>query len=496
MYKNLNYYMILIILSQLFNIIIAYGQKFIPEPRLGVVSVLIEDRIYYIGGDDPSKTHSEANPENDIFYLDLNIKENFLTWVDLKVKFPIISGHAADVGGINQDSIFIIGGNHYDEKNTNYFYRFDTKTNELSVPVIQGKAPPTRVARNSVSYEGKMYLFGGRAYTPVGSALIYVNQLDIFDTVNLIWQVGSIVNSPGTLSGYTATLVNGIIYYIGGRSQQYAFSPMTEIYQYDIVADKWSLKKATTADTNAIPGPRAAHSAVLFDGKIYVYGGLYFNADTPYDVPAKETFVMLDTVTLVWSVPPYNSTNAPKLAYHSASLKGALLIFAFGIQTDLPQAENKNNNSTYYFYLNKPIIDWSSEPLSGTKQLSPSSTISIVTKTPDTPTETALPSSQYTMGKMVIVGTSVASVLVVLTIIVACSLIYKRIKSNQKIKRESNNPDGQGAFNGVEIPPDGNKHSYLQQYPPVYPPVYQQFAPQQLQPHSITGMPSPPIQQH
>ncbi|CAB4495217.1 unnamed protein product [Rhizophagus irregularis] len=493
LYRNLNHYMILIILNQLFNIIIVYGQKFIPEPKIGVEAVLIEDKIYYIGGANPSKTRSEENPESDIFYLDVNPDDikSFLTWVDLKVKLPYTNGHTADVGGINQDSIFIIGGIHYDETNTNYLYRFDTKTYELSVPVIQGKALPTRIARNSVSYKGKIYLFGGRAYTPVGSPLIYVNQFDIFDTVNLIWQVGSMVDSPGTLSGYTATLVNGIIYYIGGRTQQYVYSPMTEIHQYDIVADKWSLKKTTTADINAIPGPRVGHSAVLFDGKIYVNGGTYFNADTSYDLPAKESFVMLDIMTLVWSVPAYNSTGAPKLAYHTASLKGALLILAFGLRMDLPPTTDQINNSTYYFFLSQPIIGWDATPLSGAST-SPTSTISIVTKS-DTPTETVIPSSQNTMSKTVIVGVSVGSVLVVLSIFVVCSLTYKHIKRNQtKIKRESNHPDNQGVE--IQIPPDGDKHSsaYLQQYPPVY----QQFAPQQLQQQFVTGMPSPPIQQH
>ncbi|RGB23702.1 hypothetical protein C1646_806030 [Rhizophagus diaphanus] len=479
-----------------------YGQKFIPEPKTGAEAVLIEDKIYYIGGENPSKPRSEENPKSDIFYLNLNsdIKENFLTWVDLKVKLPYTIGHTADVGGINQDSIFIIGGMHYDETNANYLYRFDTKTYELIVPVIQGKALPTRLARSSVSYKGKIYLFGGRAYTPADSALIYVNQFDIFDTVNLIWQVGSIVDSPGPLSGYTATLVNGIIYYIGGRSQQYVFSPMTEackikfinkIYQYDIVADKWSLKKTITADNNAIPGPRVAHSAVLFDGKIYVYGGTYFNADTPYEVPAKETFVMLDTITLVWSVPAYNSTGAPKLAYHTASLKGTVLILAFGLQMDLPPTTDQINNSTYYFYLSDPIIGWDAIPLSEAST-PPTSTISIVTKS-DSPTETVMPSSQNTMSKTVIVGVSVGSVLVVLSIFVVCSLTCRHIKRNQtKIKRESNHTDSQGVE--IQIPPDGDKHSsaYLQQYPPVY----QQFAPQQLQQQFVTGMPSPPIQQH
>ncbi|GBC04956.1 hypothetical protein RclHR1_05970013 [Rhizophagus clarus] len=495
LHRNLKHYLILIILIQSFSVIV-YGQNFIPEPRVGITSVFVDNKIYYMGGANPTKAPSEQDPESDIFYLNVNPddKENFLSWVDLKVKLTQLNGHAANVGGINQDSIFVIGGVHLDGKdNINYLFKFDTKTLELSTPLIQGKAPPTRVSQKAVSYEGKIYLYGGRTYTPPGSALIYVDQFDILDTINLNWQVGSMVNSPGALSGYTATLFNGVIYYIGGRSGLNTFSPMTNIYQYDIVGDKWTLKKATIADIDAVPGSRGAHTAILFDDKIYVYGGSYFNADTAYEIPAKETFIMLDPVTLVWSIPPYNSTNVPKLAYHTASIKGALMILVFGLHKDLPDTADQSNNSTYYFYLSQQIIGWDSEPL-GVNPTKP--TTSVVTKPPDTPTETATPSPQNTLSKTVIVGVSVGSVLVVLTIFVACSLAYKRIKRNQtKALRESSYPDAQGAFNGVDlqISPDGDKHSstYLQQYPPVY----QQFAPQQPQ-HLVTRMSSPPIQQN
>lgn len=48
-------------------------------------------------------------------------------------------------------------------------------------------------------------------------------------------------------------------------------------------------------------------------------------------MPAKETFIMLDTVTLVWSIPPLNDTNVPKLTSHTATLiKGSLMIVNFG----------------------------------------------------------------------------------------------------------------------------------------------------------------------
>ncbi|GES78856.1 hypothetical protein GLOIN_2v1878605 [Rhizophagus clarus] len=441
-----------------------YGQKFIPEPHVFHAAVLIDYKIYFIGGNDPNKTDSEQNPEGEIFYfnIDPNDNENLFSWVNIQsqgVKLPHTFSHAADIGGVNQDSIFIIGGAHLDEKDTNYLYRFDTKTNELSVPVIQGMAPPTRMGMKTINYEGKIYTFGGRTFNTDPSKSIYFNQLDILDTINLNWQVGNIVNSPGPLTGYTATLVNGIIYYIGGRSSEYVFPPMTDIFQYDIVGDKWSLKKATTADADTMPGSRTGHSAVLYNGKIYVYGGSYYTSETAFDMPAKETFAMLDVVTLVWSIPPLNGTDIPALAYHTASLKGPAMFISFGAHMESPDTLYQGSNSTYVFFLSEPIIGWGSILLSGTTSQKTSTVMPPSTDTPSSESVSASP--QNTMSKSVIVGISVGSVLVVLIIFVVFSIAYKRIKRNQSnIKREFSHPDGQS-----QIPPDDDKHPsmYLQQ---------------------------------
>ena len=66
---------------------------------------------------------------------------------------------------------------------------------------------------NSVSYKGKIYVFSGTA-----AGTIY-NGFDILDTINLSWGVGTLEGAPVPRYGYTATLVNGVIYYIGGFQQ-------------------------------------------------------------------------------------------------------------------------------------------------------------------------------------------------------------------------------------------------------------------------------------
>src|SRR4051795_11566652 len=170
---NLNLFIILIILVNK----VVYGQNFnfIPGPRTLQAAVHVGDKIYYIGGQEFAP-FSHSN----FFYL-----ETDKTWVDLAsqgVNLPLTAvGHTADIGGINQDLIFIIGG----EQNT--VHQFDTKTNTLTTPIIQGKMPPIRGIMNSVSYEGKIYMFGG--YEP--NNVIY-NGFDILDTINLSWGIGNL----------------------------------------------------------------------------------------------------------------------------------------------------------------------------------------------------------------------------------------------------------------------------------------------------------------
>ncbi|RIA90350.1 hypothetical protein C1645_823485 [Glomus cerebriforme] len=345
--------------------IVVYGAHFIPRPRVGQAAVLVEDKIYYIGG--INSNESESGP-SDFFYL----SSMDLFWIDLQsqgVNIPYTAWHTANIGGINEDYIFIIGGVHFNELNTNYIYRFNTKTNAIDIPVIQGKAPIMRRGVDSVSYEGKIYMFGGQIGSD-NNAVFPNNLFDILDTVNLNWQVGSLVNSPINRSYYTATLVDGVIYYIGGISGL-NFYPMTEIYQYDIVGNTWSLKTATAVDLETIPGSRIGHSAVLvLNSKIVVYGGTYYNNDTPYDVPAKNTMVVLDTNTLVWSIPQLNDINVPKLTAHSATIQfGGMMTIAFGNYADKPNIDDRSNKLIYTFFFYPDIVRWMDQPLDTQKYI-------------------------------------------------------------------------------------------------------------------------------
>jgi hypothetical protein len=208
-----------------------YGQ-FIPETRVGHSAVYVESekKVYYIGGYNFNKSApTEPNPLSGFFYLNVDTSNDFLKFTDLtsQANLPLTVFHVSELGGVNQDLIFILDGAHWNDAEKNYVYSFDIKTNQSNIPVVQGKTPPMRKGISSVSYQGKIYLFGGQ--TGSSNEVVFFNNFDIFDTINLNWQVGSLVNSPITRAFYTATLVNGIIYYIGGRTQLNVYSPLSEV---------------------------------------------------------------------------------------------------------------------------------------------------------------------------------------------------------------------------------------------------------------------------
>ncbi|POG78481.1 hypothetical protein GLOIN_2v1836886 [Rhizophagus irregularis DAOM 181602=DAOM 197198] len=343
--KNLKHHLMLILLIQLFLWVTFVNGQFIPGPRKGHTATLIGDKIYFIGG------YNFTNPkESDIFYY------NGIAWVELNnqvsgqgADMPPKLGHTANVGGRNQDLIFIIGGDDEFSK----VYQLDTKTNNVTLPTILGIIPnkDSLVFMSSVSYKGKIYLFGGGKIE--ADIITLYNNHYIFNTNNSNWEDGSLVGAPPARYKHTATLVNEMIYYIGGiqiNNSYVSYTLMSDIYQYNTISNTWSLEVATLAPGDT-PGRRAGHSAVLVEDKICIFGGAYFDS-TP-----TESIAMLDTNTLEWSIPHFknperpNMPTLPNLVYHTATLVDKRMLVAFGNDTDIVvNGGYKGLNNNFYIF--------------------------------------------------------------------------------------------------------------------------------------------------
>ena len=64
----------------------------------------------------------------------------------------------------------------------------------------------------------------------------------------------------------------------------------------------------------------------IVEYKICIYGGL-FNSPTR---PATNQIAILDTTSLVWSIPTLSNPNIPNLVFHTATQYGTAMLLAFG----------------------------------------------------------------------------------------------------------------------------------------------------------------------
>ncbi|GES99995.1 hypothetical protein GLOIN_2v1537221 [Rhizophagus clarus] len=437
-HKILNHNLMLISLIHLFLWVTVVNGQFIPRPRVGHTANLVGDKIYFVGG----SNFSIISPStSDIFYYGGNqLTCNNLAGVDK-------SGHAAEVGGPNQDLIFIMGG----VRQQSPVYQLDTKTNKINIPPILETYSVNRAFMSSVNYEGKFYLFCG--IDPVLSLLS--NTLNIIDTVNLTLGTVDMINTPLPRYKHTSTLVDRIMYYIGGILLR-NYESMTNIYQYDIVLNTWSLGIAG----GDVPGPRAAHSALKTK-----FVSSEFNDESP-----EKSIAMLDIDTLQWSIPQFNNPrnpgipNLPNLVFHTDTFVDKLMLLAFGNDTTKIIDGLSGLNSHFY------IFDFNSSEWFETtadELTNPSSDIP----------KFQFPSvSSVSSNISAIIGLSVGIVLVVLAIVGALIFIYYRRKKNQS--KEDCHPSDDS---NVQITSNQRSTLYAnQQYAPsTFTSQYQQFTPQQ-----------------
>ena len=118
-----------------------------------------------------------------------------------------------------------------------------------------------------VSFEGKIYVMGGirgQLAAPDWSGL---KTVEVYDSSSNSWS--SLASMPTKRWGCSAEIFNGKIYVFGGVS----FSPAATVYKsvevYDIEHDTWD----TTTQLSPMPTPRYCLTTCLLDSNIYAIGG-------------------------------------------------------------------------------------------------------------------------------------------------------------------------------------------------------------------------------
>ncbi|CAG8739751.1 13815_t:CDS:1, partial [Racocetra fulgida] len=187
--------------------------SFVPEGRAEHNAILVEKRLYFHGGWLVNPPDSRY-PNNVLFFLDVSIpftisNKSLMPWTDLSSITGAINrtGASACVDMLKA-SIFFIGGDY----SVNAITVFNTTLQQWSIPSISGQIPLPGNLKYvpCISLENKIYIYGGN------TSLSAMNQLD---TLNLSWSILSYSISSSKTQGYSATLLNDSILYIGGTNK-------------------------------------------------------------------------------------------------------------------------------------------------------------------------------------------------------------------------------------------------------------------------------------
>ncbi|CAG8668599.1 5674_t:CDS:2, partial [Ambispora leptoticha] len=298
--------------------------------REGNSAVLIDKKIYYIGG------RAESTQTDNAFQLDLSSDfavddPNFTNFTQV-LGLENMSSPTWTAACLGKDNtIYIFDGTDASQSSLpkiNTLYKIslsnDNFLNWVAFSPNQGDTWPS--ARDGIvpiiDNLSRIFVWGGRNEGQDNKTMY------IFEANN--WKSYTLANAPNPRSSHSATLLNdGRIIYIGGQNlSSYPEVDFLELIIFDSTKLEWVTQPSTS---NIQIKNRAAHSALLHSDSISIimYGGAYYPTG---DIPDFDSVWILNTQTWTWSRP-----SVPSLSYiivtesHTAVLYNGYMIIAFGI---------------------------------------------------------------------------------------------------------------------------------------------------------------------
>lgn len=126
--------------------------------------------------------------------------------------------------------------------------------------------PGPRHGHVAVVYDRKMYLFGGKV-----SSMGSTNQTNVYDFETGKWiktQVSGTI--PSNIDSHSAVVSEGKMYVFGGFLSVDNGSYSNQIFVLDLEKLEWSRAEPSNSK---LPAPRANSSLGIVDGCLYVFGG-------------------------------------------------------------------------------------------------------------------------------------------------------------------------------------------------------------------------------
>jgi len=193
---------------------------------------------------------------------------------------------------------------------------FDLITEEWMNVDSSGEKPTARNNHASCSLNEYIYIHGGH------DGEYWLDDFYILDIKKFVWK--RILLSqyfPKARACHTLSRIGRKLYMYGGLDSKESFGDL-EIFDVETqIWTKLDLKKKNISNIKIYPNPRSAHSAAVFNKKIYIYGG-HFKNDHHNDL------VIFDSLTNKWEFPDVKGMIPNGIRGHSATwIFGKLYIF-------------------------------------------------------------------------------------------------------------------------------------------------------------------------
>ncbi|KAH1630784.1 hypothetical protein KXX39_002083 [Aspergillus fumigatus] len=285
-----------------------------PGPRVGHASLLVGNAFIVFGGD--TKVDENDTLDDTLYLLNTSSRQ----WSRAIPPNPRPAGRYGHTINILGSKLYVFGG-----QVEGYFFNdlvaFDL--NQLQNPTNKweflihnsheggpspGQIPPARTNHTMVSFNDKLYLFGGT------NGLQWFNDVWSYDPRANQWsQLDCVGFIPTPREGHAAALVNDVMYIFGGRTDEGI--DLGDLAAFRITTRRWY----SFQNMGPAPSPRSGHSMTAFGKQIIVLAGEPSSA--PRDPVELSMTYILDTSKIRYPTETQNGdkVGAPPLAMRKGS---------------------------------------------------------------------------------------------------------------------------------------------------------------------------------
>lgn len=277
-----------------------------PGPRVGHASLLVGNAYIVFGGDTKVDEHDAL--DETLYLLNTSSRQ----WSRAIPPSPRPQGRYGHTLNILGSKIYIFGG-----QVEGYFFNdlvaFDL--NQLQNPTNKweflirnshdggpspGQIPPARTNHTMVSFNEKLYLFGGT------NGVQWFNDVWSYDPRANTWtQLDCVGFIPTPREGHAAALINDVMYIFGGRTDE--GTDLGDLAAFRISTRRWY----SFQNMGPAPSPRSGHAMSAFGKQIIVMAGEPSFA--PRDPAELSMVYVLDTAKIRYPSDAQNGEKASSI---------------------------------------------------------------------------------------------------------------------------------------------------------------------------------------